>query len=1275
MRNHQLILCLILAWMCPLVLCADNYVILNQIMYDTPLNERVTNPPFSNGEYIELYNGGSSSVSLQGWRLKGEGQTENYYFPDTTIASQGFMVIAYRHSATPTFSLYDEFPTLPQGTDKPVLYQNVITLTNSGERITLYNALNEQVDQIYYDGTSHKTKPDRLSADNPDSIPGAQCVSLHRTWVEFDEDGRVVPGTSQWKTELVSLATCMLAEPSFSEHNLMDDQSLPVGENYILSVFPLDPTTRVTISDDGVSVSSGVRTQTAIQYYDGLGRPHEKIELEATPGRNDLVSTTQYQGLHRATHQWLPVPLHTEGQIQDIADVRTETQTFYGDNHPYHETLYENSALERVMGNKRPGGSWPSHPTAYAYSVNGNINVRVYSVLNDGKLKTTGADYDESFLFKYTSTDEDGKSVITYTDKLGRTIAEERADHKTYYVYDELGYLRFVLPHIDPSKLSNGEYDLNDSVLQAAAYCYRYDNRGNMIYKRLPGCEPQLMVYDQLGQLVLRQDGNQRPDNKWTMFAYDSIGRNLYTSEIVLSNPHNVLLTFYADKWQVEHYGSNGSNGVAGTGYGSSLLGTYNLTPLTFNYYDNYDFISKVPTAAVRPALRFAQEPGYGLQHEDATGMLTGTRIYNLSDNSYTTSAYYYDAQGRIVQRCTTREVAGHSVRTSTEYMFDGTIARQLTVHTMDGDIVRERYRYTYDHAGRAKQVFYMLDDGTEIALSAFSYDSVGHLVQNLLHNNRDTIRYSYDLRDMLTKTDNSHFSESLFYADTLPLPVQKCYNGNIAAACITHADSTYVFGYTYDAQNRLTESAQRRENQNKTSEWFNYDARGNITRLQRFNSERMIDDLHFSYQQNGNQLLSIRDDGEDADLYSTIEYHSAGLQVDTIMLYDANGNLISDADRGISVIKYNIHNLPDTIQFVNGNQIVNLYDAAGSKYKSIIYTNLATAANPCYDIAHYTSNTDSIEYKITEYNDNIETYYTSRDTTRRIFNATGYYADNTYYHYIKDHLGNNCAVVHSAADSVVQSTMYYASGVPMAESTGRDQQPYLYNGKEFVEAHGLNEYDSQARHYYATIMRTTTMDPMAEKYYHLSPYSWCGDNPVNAIDPTGMDSVYVNDQSERPADRGVAGETYTATVIVVQNGEVVGEYRGSTYPNSTSNSDNTTPYNTINEGDYPFNNEYGNKGGTEQGLNIVDEEGIRVVPGKNPKGEDVIIKYANVHSGESDKGNYNSRGSKACLTIHPDDAEAFFSHFVWTNDKKTTGTSTGRIFIKRNKNTKEEKK
>ena len=61
-----------------------------------------------------------------------------------------------------------------------------------------------------------------------------------------------------------------------------------------------------------------------------------------------------------------------------------------------------------------------------------------------------------------------------------------------------------------------------------------------------------------------------------------------------------------------------------------------------------------------------------------------------------------------------------------------------------------------------------------------------------------------------------------------------------------------------------------------------------------------------------------------------------------------------------------------------------------------------------------------------------------------------------------------------------------------------------MFNGKEFIEAHGLNEYDSKARMYYAPIMRTTTIDPMCESYYHISPYAWCGNNPVNAIDLDG---------------------------------------------------------------------------------------------------------------------------------------------------------------------------
>ncbi|MHB9054881.1 MAG: hypothetical protein ACYC2P_01835 [Paludibacteraceae bacterium] len=39
--------------------------------------------------------------------------------------------------------------------------------------------------------------------------------------------------------------------------------------------------------------------------------------------------------------------------------------------------------------------------------------------------------------------------------------------------------------------------------------------------------------------------------------------------------------------------------------------------------------------------------------------------------------------------------------------------------------------------------------------------------------------------------------------------------------------------------------------------------------------------------------------------------------------------------DRDIVTIKYNLLNLPDIVQFKNGNQISNLYDAGGRKLRT----------------------------------------------------------------------------------------------------------------------------------------------------------------------------------------------------------------------------------------------------------------------------------------------------------------------------------------------------
>ena len=72
------------------------------------------------------------------------------------------------------------------------------------------------------------------------------------------------------------------------------------------------------------------------------------------------------------------------------------------------------------------------------------------------------------------------------------------------------------------------------------------------------------------------------------------------------------------------------------------------------------------------------------------------------------------------------------------------------------------------------------------------------------------------------------------------------------------------------------------------------------------------------------------------------------------------------------------------------------------------------------------------------------------------------------------------------------------------------------YNGKEFIEMHGYDTYDCGARGMYPALMRFTTPDPLAEKYYSVSPYVYCHNNPVNRIDPDGRWNIDVHAYNNR---------------------------------------------------------------------------------------------------------------------------------------------------------------
>jgi RHS repeat-associated protein len=93
----------------------------------------------------------------------------------------------------------------------------------------------------------------------------------------------------------------------------------------------------------------------------------------------------------------------------------------------------------------------------------------------------------------------------------------------------------------------------------------------------------------------------------------------------------------------------------------------------------------------------------------------------------------------------------------------------------------------------------------------------------------------------------------------------------------------------------------------------------------------------------------------------------------------------------------------------------------------------------------------------------------------------------------------------------VNQYTDYYPFGMPYASSEYPERQPYKFGGKELDEMHGLNWYDFHARQLSTTIPRFTTQDPLAEKYYSVSPYAYCLNNPVKYVDTDGrIPRIYV---------------------------------------------------------------------------------------------------------------------------------------------------------------------
>ena len=254
----------------------------------------------------------------------------------------------------------------------------------------------------------------------------------------------------------------------------------------------------------------------------------------------------------------------------------------------------------------------------------------------------------------------------------------------------------------------------------------------------------------------------------------------------------------------------------------------------------------------------------------------------------------------------------------------------------------------------------------------------------------------------------------------------------------------------------------------------------------------------------------------------------------------------------------------------------------------------------------------------------------------------------------------------------IVEEHNYYSFGLRHKGYNnvvnGNENKHRTFQVQEWNDELGLNWHSFKWRNYDPTIARFFNIDPLAEDYVYNSPYNFSENRVIDAVELEGLEKVLITDIPNRPQDNGTVGTSYTAQAYYLNEdtGDLSGPYDSSTYPNSVSNTNNSTNSNTLNEGEHNYNNESGHDGGTEKGLNIVDQNGEREAPGTAPNGDPVTMTVVNVHEGASDNGNYNSRGSDGCITICPDDSSDFFSNFNWTNGAETTGDSSGTITVVR---------
>ena len=371
-----------------------------------------------------------------------------------------------------------------------------------------------------------------------------------------------------------------------------------------------------------------------------------------------------------------------------------------------------------------------------------------------------------------------------------------------------------------------------------------------------------------------------------------------------------------------------------------------------------------------------------------------------------------------------------------------------------------------------------------EVLMGECIYNELEQAAEKKIHstNNGNTFQqqvdYAYNLKGWLTTINDPDslgsglFGMELKYDDVSEITgfdEHIRYNGNLAGVQWKNIQvatkKAYAFGY--DGLNRLTDAdygegtSSIADQPNKYNVYgITYDENGNIATLKRDGASGCIDNLAYYYFPNTNRLSIVEEStgGDPGKGFVDVVLDDDDFE------YDANGNMVRDENKGISLAYNQLGKISEAVHDATSGTYHLVYDAAG---------NLLARGNDHDGIFTHYIGGFVYTYSGSNYAD-LECILTPEG---RITIPDG---NCIYEYHLKDHQGNTrVAFDATAAGPVVkQATDYYPFGMlhePVALNNDND---YLYSGKEFFEENGINLYNYGATLYGAQLGRWHTLDP-----------------------------------------------------------------------------------------------------------------------------------------------------------------------------------------------------